>query len=259
MENASNEVSTILKRLGNLLLPIFRVPWSFSCYFSIARRLPYDSPRPENDEMVLSDEFLFAAGVMSALLGITALVGSGYGLILIRLSLREVEESFRTAGESLFQFAVSLNKAAGAANNAAGSVDEAKRSLGIAARMAEDVASAVSNLGGITDLKILGVHPFRGFKVVLEDSRREFRSMADQLRNTSGSFGDDADNMREMAIDLKQSSDQMAELVAKLSGIAGGRGKTLLSGLERAIYLAVAWAALLGLFLLVLAAGLLTA
>jgi methyl-accepting chemotaxis protein len=209
--------------------------------------------------MVLSREFLLAAGTMSALLGITALIGSGYGLLILRQSIRQIEENFKLMGDNLFQFAVSLNKAAGAAANAAGSVDEAKRSLAIAARMAEDVASAISNIGSVTDLKVLGIHPFRGLGAVLHDGQREFRTMAGQLRDTAGSLGSDADNMREMSIDLKQSSDQMAELVANLRGIAGGKGKTLISGAGRATYLAAAWAVLLGLFLLVLAGGLLTA
>lgn len=200
---------------------------------------------------------LRGAAILAIVLGVLGIAGVVAGMIVIRQALHRLGSGISVTRDNMSQFAASLEQAGESADNAAGSVDEAKRSLAIAARMAEDAAITIGTVAQHTDVEILGVRPFRGVQRWFRDEQRELGLMADQLRATSGSMADDANNMRQLGRDLRHSGDLMGSLIIQLDGIAGAGGESLISTLNMAAYSAAIWFVLFSLFLIALGAALL--
>ncbi|MCL5256962.1 MAG: hypothetical protein M1319_04090 [Chloroflexi bacterium] len=201
-------------------------------------------------------QVLKAAAILSIILGVLGIAGGFFGLLILRQAVDLLVTSMRATRESVSQFAASMEQAGEAADNAANSVDEAKRSLAIAARLSEDAAATMGTIVQHTNVQILGVRPLRGVQRWLRDEQRELSLMADQLRGTSGSLADDADNMRQLGIDLRHSGDLMASLISQLDGIAGAGRGSLLSTIKMASYAAATWLFLFSLFLIMLGGAL---
>lgn len=200
----------------------------------------------------------YAAAILAILLGLLGIGGTVFALVTVERNLSRLRGGIRDGRQHLLQFADSLEQAGVAAENAAGSIDEAKRSLGIAARMSEDAADTVGKMGDYTDFSVLGVRPLGGVARWLAAEERELGLMSEQLWATAGSLGDDAENMRLLGGDLRQSGKQMETLISQLDGIAGVEGGDLPSKARLGVFAAAGWFLMFSLFLCVLGAALLS-
>lgn len=157
-----------------------------------------------------------------------ALVGLGIALVLgtlgaVTSAAASLDEQRTRLVALLEPTEATLLRSAGTAENAGTSLEASATSARDAAALTDQLAVAMDEMARAAQLEVLGIRPFAGLAVELDDVAERSRTLAADLGTTANALDANVDDSRATATDLRDLAAELADLRLELDGEAGVR------------------------------------